>query len=496
MSRRILALLLIAGWMTTAAAVPVSVRFTGTILSTDPSGPFAGISGSFSGGITYDTVGTDDYPPAGVGGYTFTGSPYGYFVNLPGSSIVAPGAGVNVYDDGGGFYPSDTVELTTKYEAVGYIATLRGPNGSFAGEAIPDASILPSFWHTGTFTIRGPSFETWLTGSIDSVTVVALPASDFDGDGRSDLLWRNSATGENYLYPMNGTAILPSEGYIRTVANQAWQVAGTGDFDGDGRADILWRNFSTGENYLYLMEGTTIAGEGYLRTVADQNWQVAGVGDFNGDGRADILWRNASTGENYIYLMNGTVITGEGFIRTVADQAWQVVGVGDFDGDGKADILWRNLSSGANYIYLMNALVILASEGYFRTVANLDWNVAGVGDLDGDGRSDIVWRNSATGENYLYPMIGLAIKASEGYLRSVADQNWQIMAIADYDGDGTSDLFWRNSATGENYLFPMDGRAIRAGEGYVRTVAQANWRVVGPVPAPTVYLPFRGVTAR
>src|SRR2546427_9497397 len=95
------------------------------------------------------------------------------------------------------------------------------------------------------------------------------------------------------------------------------QVAGVGDFNGDGRADILWRYSSTGENYVYLMNGTTITGEGYLAE-ADLNWQVAGVGDFNGDGKADILWRNSSTGENYVYLMNGTTNTG-GFPRTPAD---------------------------------------------------------------------------------------------------------------------------------------------------------------------------------
>jgi len=277
---------------------------------------------------------------------------------------------------------------------------------------------------------------------------------------------------------MNVTTILPGEGYLRIVADLNWTVAGVGDFDGDGKADILWRNSSTGENYIYLMNGTTIAGEGYLRTVADQHWQVAGVGDFDGDGKADIFWRNGVTGENYLYPMDGLSIKAtEGYLRTVADLTWQVVGVGDFDGDGKADVLWRNSSSGQNYLYPMDGTAIKPSEGFIRTVADLAWQVKGVGDFDGDGKADIVWRNSTSGQNYLYPMDGTSIKPTEGYLRTVADLNWQIAAVGDYDGDGKSDLLWRNSSTGENYIYPMDGLTIKPAEGYVRTVPVGNWMV-------------------
>src|SRR6266699_3124922 len=74
-------------------------------------------------------------------------------------------------------------------------------------------------------------------------------------------------------------------------------------------------------------------------------------GDFDGDGKADILWRNALTGENYIWLMNGLTIAAQGLVNVVDDPAWQVQGVGDFDGDGKADILWRNSATGENDIY-------------------------------------------------------------------------------------------------------------------------------------------------
>jgi hypothetical protein len=333
----------------------------------------------------------------------------------------------------------------------------------------------------------------WLVKNLLVWILLALAASganaaspgDFNGDGRADILWRNSSTGENYLYLMNGTTIA-GEGYLRTVADQNWRIAGVGDFNGDGKADILWRNSSTGENYLYLMNGNTIVGEGSVRTVPDQNWRIVGVGDFNGDGKADILWRNFSTGENYLYPMNGTtILAGEGYLRTITDQNWRIVGVGDFNGDGKADILWRNASTGENYLYPMNGTTILAGEGYLRTVADQNWRIVGVGDFNGDSKADILWRNFSTGENYLYPMNGTAILASEGYVRTVSNTAWSVVQVSDFDGDGRADILWRNSSTGENYLYPMNGTAILAGEGYLRTVTDKNWTIIGGVSGDT-----------
>src|SRR5438552_18913804 len=61
-------------------------------------------------------------------------------------------------------------------------------------------------------------------------------------------------------------------GLVTVMADPAWQVQGIGDFDGDGKADILWRNSSTGENYVYFMNGWAIVSRGSLDTVADPYW--------------------------------------------------------------------------------------------------------------------------------------------------------------------------------------------------------------------------------
>src|SRR3989454_49355 len=96
---------------------------------------------------------------------------------------------------------------------------------------------------------------------------------------------------------------------------QALPVCAQTDVNGDCKSDIVWRNSATGENYIWLMNGLTIAAQGSINFLPDQAWQVKGIGDFDADGKADILWRNSQTGENAIWLMNGVTIAAEGSIN-------------------------------------------------------------------------------------------------------------------------------------------------------------------------------------
>src|SRR3989475_9248933 len=112
-----------------------------------------------------------------------------------------------------------------------------------------------------TMGIRKSGTLCLIAGLFIAASAHAAKFADFDGDGESDIFWRHHGTGDTYIYPMNGTAILAGEGFVRTVADESWQVVGIADFNGDGRADILWRNVSTGENYIYFMNGTAIIAE-------------------------------------------------------------------------------------------------------------------------------------------------------------------------------------------------------------------------------------------
>ena len=315
-------------------------------------------------------------------------------------------------------------------------------------------------------------------------TWVALQSFDASAAGTFDILWRNAISGEDSIWVMNGTP-LASSAFLQPNIPAPWQIVGNADFDGDGKPDILWRNSSTGQNAIWLMNGATTVNSAFLTTVADPNWTVAGIGDFDGDGKADILWRNIATGENSIWLMNGLSIAGSGFLPRVADPNWTIAGVGSFSGNVntttgllKTDILWRNTATGQNSIWFMDGTT-LTSSAFITTVATT-WAIAGVGDYNGDRKADILWRNASTGEGAIWFMNGASI-ASSAFTTSVVDPNWKVVGTADYNGDGIADILWRNSATGENVIWLMNGASI-VSSGFLPKVADANWVPRSPTP--------------
>lgn len=130
-----------------------------------------------------------------------------------------------------------------------------------------------------------------------------LAANDFDGDCRGDILWRNRSTGGVFVwlsgeFPVSATD--KSSGIGKVLP--PWEVAGTGDFDKDGKADVFWHNPTTGHAIVWLMDGffKTVVPVGAPHT----DWRPEGVKDYTGDGLADVLWRNTTTKTLLIWIMD------------------------------------------------------------------------------------------------------------------------------------------------------------------------------------------------
>ncbi|MEA5572733.1 VCBS repeat-containing protein [Calothrix sp. UHCC 0171] len=300
---------------------------------------------------------------------------------------------------------------------------------------------------------------------------------DSNGDGKTDFFWHNTQTGENRLWLMDGATISKESDLFRTDSDWSYQV---GDVDGDGKKDLVWRNFTTGENAVWLLNNYEIKASAFLTKVDDLSWSFK-LGDTNGDGKQDLIWRNYKTGENAIWQMNGLNYQQAEFITKVDDIKWDFK-VGDTNGDGKADLIWRNSQSGENAVWIMDGFTLQKADFLFK-VEDLNWKFK-IADTNGDGKTDLVWRNYKTGENAVWFFKDDGLEYDYGaFLDKVDDLNWDF-SIADTNGDGKTDLVWRNYQTGENAVWRISAARVSGsnlGEGkiddakFIQSITDLNW---------------------
>ncbi|MBI1980975.1 MAG: VCBS repeat-containing protein, partial [Methylocystis sp.] len=271
---------------------------------------------------------------------------------------------------------------------------------------------------------------------------------DFNGDSAGDILWRDSGSGNAVVSLINAGSIKSSTFIVSLPLT--WTAAASGDFNGDGRSDILWRD-SAGNTVASLMNASGAIASSTLIAVLGSPWIVAGTGDFNSNGTTDILWRNATTGDMVVsFLVNGNIVLSQFIVNLPAP--WSVAGVGDFNSDGRADILWRHTSSGAAVSSLMNSSgTSIVSSTLIATLPVASWSIAGVGDFNGDGRKDILWRN-AGGDTVVSLIASSGASISSSQLLVTLGSPWILSLLGDFNSDGRSDVIWRNNSTGDTVV--------------------------------------------
>jgi hypothetical protein len=313
-----------------------------------------------------------------------------------------------------------------------------GGNDTINGGAGTDTAVFSGNRFAYTLTrsgnsliVSGPDGTDTLTNieklQFSDVTMTLPLRDDFNGDDKGDILWRTDG-GSLAVWGIDGTRI-SSSGFVNngTAAVGApgpdWHVVDGADYDGDSKADILWRTDS-GSLAIWEMDGTRIKFQGYVNDgsaavgAPGPDWHVAGLADFDGDGKNDVLWRTDS-GSLAIWEMNGARIKFNGFVNngTAAVGApgpdWHIIDTADFDGDGKNDILWRT-DSGSLAIWEMDGTRI-KFQGFVNSgsaavgAPGPDWHIADTTDFDGDGKNDILWRTDS-GSLAIWELDGARIK--------------------------------------------------------------------------------------
>jgi hypothetical protein len=302
---------------------------------------------------------------------------------------------------------------------------------------------------------NGPNFSPQGEPAQEVVTVAfstrpinhAAHTHDFNGDGYSDIAWRNS-NGDVAIWLMDGTQILsaPDVGNVPT----SWSIVGQRQLNNSGYADLIWRN-TDGDVAIWLMNGSQILSAPDLANVPT-SWSIVGTGAYNAtNGYAELFWRDTA-GDLAIWQINGTQILSTPILSNVPT-SWTIVGTGDFAGTGNTDILWRN-ANGDVAIWLMNGTQVVSAPDVGNVPTS--WAIVGTGDFNGDGKTDILWRN-ANGDVAIWLMNGTQLLSAPDV--GNVPTSWTIAETGDFNGDGYSDILWRNTS-GDVAIWLMNGTQI------------------------------------
>lgn len=297
-----------------------------------------------------------------------------------------------------------------------------GNNPAFGKSTLPNSNL-----YNGTQTSRGLSYIS-APSSLMSATFEGDPApsfklGDFNFDGKSDILVTNSATGERGIWYMNGGSI--ASGKVFATVHSNWKMVAVADLNNDNKSDIIVENSATGERGIWYMNGATIQSGEVFATVST-DWKIVGSGDFNYDGSTDLLVENSVSGQRGIWYLGFDMslrrTIASGVVFATVPTSWKIVGTGDFNSDNKIDVLVENSSTGERGIWYMNGATI--SRGQVFVTVPTSWKITGTGDFNYDGKVDIVVENASTGERGIWYMNGATLTG--GAVFATVPTNWKI----------------------------------------------------------------------
>lgn len=206
-------------------------------------------------------------------------------------------------------------------------------------------------------TITSP-IDPLATGTVIDGSLMGLVHADIDGNGLRDWFVHWRASGQNSLYRQNsnGTFTLSTNRISQSAINSSPDNTVSGDFNGDGRGDVLfhWKGDGTNRMYLGSSIGTfTEVLNPIAPSAINSSPDSVLAGDYNGDGRSDLLfyWKNPGTNRFYYGTASGFTESLNPIAPTAINSSPDHVLVGDYDGNGMSDLLFYWKGAGTNRFF-------------------------------------------------------------------------------------------------------------------------------------------------
>ena len=252
------------------------------------------------------------------------------------------------------------------------------------------------------------------------------------------------------------------------------------DFNNDGSTDLLIQNASTNQIASWFMNGATWVGGAYFSITPPADYALVGTGDFSGNGATTLVLQSRTTNQIALWYANGTsnaTISGGNFVNITPGAGFKVAGVGDFNGDGQSDLVFQNQTTHQVAIWFMNGATFLSGV-LLPFTPPAEWSVVGAGDFNKDGFTDLAFQNQNTGQIALWYMRG-ATYADGTTLTTVPGAGFKVVGVGDYNGDGSADLLFQNQSSNTAAVWYLRNGAF-AGGNTLSLTPPPGWKIVGP----------------
>lgn len=308
------------------------------------------------------------------------------------------------------------------------------------------------------------------------VTFKAATKGDFNWDGRTDMLLVNPVSRQTSISYLNGTS---STGVVSgPVLSPGWQLIDIADFDRDGKQDYVLFNPATRQTAIWYLNDVTYL-RGSFGPTLPAGFVLAAVADFNSDGKPDFVLVNHATGETAVWYLNNSVYVSSATGPSLP-AGYALAGVADFDADTNPDFVLFNPANHATAIwYLTGAAFKSSATG---PTIHSAYTLIGAPDLNNDGKPDFLLLNTSTNATAFWYMnnasqagtaIGPTVPAGSILPTSTL---MPTPVVGDINQDGQPDLTLFKSTTGETQVTYLNGAASSGNA--TGPVITSGWKLV------------------
>ncbi len=393
--------------------------------------------GSAGKGLILDDLDGDGHPDAAMTlQYGLSGSAAGQSLAVAWgeadrATLFAPPLWIRSPTHSRGIVPSRPSTVDFNHDGLSDLATVETAQ---EGNGVVGGTYVQTYLGDKTGGLKpGPSMGPFRGG--DNLPGFVEPG-EFNGDGNPDLFQGGrTGTGGNVTFlPGKGDGAFGTAGRINVTNLSLGRF--TGDFDGDGKTDLVVANFEASTFYLYASStGYQAASRPLPGTFSSMH-----IADFNGDGKADIVFHAPQSGTLWVYPGNAQALLGDP-ITQGTDKDLETADVtldGDLNGDGKPDLLGLIDRGTEKKVY---GILPGNGDGTFghRIETTLEQGLYDGGpisaDFNLDGLPDLIIPHEYD--------VRVALGTGQGQFREDPGKYFMVgwmLTVGDYNGDGKPDL--------------------------------------------------------